>query len=153
MSHNSLTGFDQPLRVELQASRIILSVLAALYGLAAFAWLWVPLAWPGRAGLYVLLGWHFIHLYRLHVDMSAKTAVQALSWDRMRGWQIRCARDGWLQAEPCLPVFISYRLAAVRFKAGRFKTRRVIVVGDRLGSDDFRRLRVRLLQSTHGAGD
>lgn len=152
MSHNSLTGFDRPLLVELQASRISLSVLVALYALAAFAWLWVPLEWLDRVVLYSLLGAHFIYLYRLHIRMSASTAVLALSWDRERGWRIR-SRDGWSKVDLCMPAFVTYRLVALRFKVGRIKTRRVIIVYDRIAADDFRRLRVRLLQSAYGSGD
>jgi hypothetical protein len=147
MSHNWSTKFDQPLLVELQASRILLRVLAAVYALVALVWLWVPLDWPARLALFSLLGGHFVFLYRLHVKPLQRFAVRALRWDRVRGWRLLCHGGEWLPAQLLTPAFVSYRLVAVRFRVGRFSTRTVVVVADRLDENLFRRLRVRLLQS------
>jgi len=147
MSHNSLTKFDQPLLAELQASRFLLLALAAVYALAALVWLWVPLPWPARLALFGVLGGHFVFLYRLHVKPLLRRAVQALRWDAVRGWGLRCHGGEWLPAQLLTPALVSYRLVAVRFRVSRFSTRSVVVVADRLGENDFRRLRVRLLQS------
>jgi hypothetical protein len=148
MSHNSLTEFDQPLLAELQPSRTLLLVFAAVYALAAVVWLWVPLSWWGRLALFALLGGHFVFLYRLHVKPLLRCAVQALSWDAVRGWRLCCRGGEWCPAQLLTPAFVSYRLVAVRFRVGRFRTRSVVVVADRLDKNDFRRLRVRLLQSS-----
>ena len=147
MSHNSLTKFDQPLLAELQPSRLLLLALGAVYALAALVWLWVPLSWPARLALFGLLGGHFVFLYRLHVKPLQRCAVQALGWDTVRGWRLRCLGGEWLPAQLLTPALVSYRLVAVRFRVGRFSTRTVVVVADRLDENDFRRLRVRLLQS------
>ena len=150
MSHNSLRKFDQPLRVELRPSRILLLVLASLYLLAVLAWWCVPLSTLARLLLTALLAGHFFHLYRVHIAATSVVSVQALSWDRVRGWRLRGPDAVWLRADMLLPVFVSYRLAAVRFRTSRFKTRTVVLSADRLSVKDFRRLRVRLLQSAHG---
>ena len=147
MSHNSLTKFDQPLLVELKPSRWLLLTLAAVYALVALVWSWVPLSWPGRLLLLALLGAHFVFLYRLHVRPLLHCAVKALSWDAARGWRLRCHGGEWCPAQLLTPALVAYRLVAVRFRVGRFSTRSLVVVADRLGEDDFRRLRVRLLQS------
>jgi len=147
MSHNSSKKFDQPLLLELQPSPVVLLVLGVVYALTALVWLWVPLDWPGRLALFSLLGGHFVFLYRLHVKPLQRVAVQALRWDAVRGWRLRCHRGEWLPAQLLTPAFVSYRLVAVRFRVGRFSTRTVVVVADRLDEDLFRRLRVRLLQS------
>ena len=147
MSHNSLTKFDQPLLVELKPSRRLLLALAALYALTAWVWLWVPLPWPGRVALFAVLGAHFVFVYRLHVRPLLRCAVQALSWDAVRGWRLRCPGGEWCPAQLLTPAFVGYRLVAVRFRVGRFSTRTIVVVSDRLGENDFRRLRVRLIQS------
>ena len=147
MSHNSSTTFDQALLVELQPSRIVLLVLAAVYALAALVWLWVPIDWPARLTLFSLLGGHFVFLYRLHVKPLLRFAVKALSWDAVRGWQLRCHGGEWLPARLLTPAFLSYRLVAVRFRVGRISTRTVVVVADRMDENLFRRLRVRLLQT------
>ena len=142
-----MTKFDQPLLVELQASRILLLALGAVYALTVLVWLWVPLSWPGRLALFGVLGGHFVFLYRLHVKPLLRRAVQALRWDAVRGWRLRCHGGEWLPAKLLTPALVSYRLVAVRFRVGRFSTRTVVVVADRLAENDFRRLRVRLLQS------
>jgi len=147
MSHNSLTKFDQPLLAELQASRLLLLALGAIYALAALVCLWVPLSWPGRLLLFAVLGGHFVLLYRLHVKPLLRCAVQALSWDAVRGWRLHCHGGEWCPAQLLTPAFVSCRLVAVRFRVGRFSTRTVVVVADRLDENDFRRLRVRLLQT------
>ena len=153
MSQNSLNAFDQPLQVELTPSRLLLSVLLLLYTLTAAAWLWVPLDGFVRLVLYGLLCGHCGYLYLLHCRPVLRSAVRALAWNSDGGWRIRCQSDEWLPASIVMPVFVSYRLVAVRFRVGRLMTRRVILVGDRIDRDDFRRLRVRLLQSAHGHRD
>ncbi len=152
MSHNSLTGFDRPLRVELRTCRIQFAIPAALYGLAALAASRVPLAGTIYLPLLVMLFTHAVYLYRMHISLSASGAVRAISWNPLQGWSIRCG-DGWETAQLCLPVFVTYRLVALRFRTGRLHKRRVIITAGRLDEGDFRRLRVRLLQSAHGRGD
>ncbi|GMQ89613.1 MAG: hypothetical protein BMS9Abin09_1118 [Gammaproteobacteria bacterium] len=150
MSHNSLRKFDQPLSIELSPSRIFLSVLVSLYSLAILAWWCVPLSGPTQLLLTVMLMGHFIHLFRVHIAATSAASVQALSWDREKGWQLRGPDAVWQCAEMLLPVFVSHRLAAVRFRTGRFKKRTVVLFTDRLPENDFRRLRARLIQSAHG---
>ena len=153
MSRKLLRKFDQPLRVEFRPSRIFLSLLVSLYSLAVMAWWCVPLSGLPRLLLTVLLTGHFFHLYRLHIAVTSAASVQALSWERMHGWQVRGPDAKWLPAELLLPVFVSHRLAAVRFRTGRFKTRSIVLFADRFPANDFRRLRVRLLQSAYGDRD
>ncbi len=149
MSHDSLTRFDQPLLIELKPSRTLLFAFAALYALTALVWLWVPLSGTSRMALLGLLSGHFVFLYRLHVKPLRRSAVQALAWDSVRGWRLRCHGGEWLPARLLTPAFVSYRLVAVSFSVGRFSRRKVVVVADRLAENDFRRLRVRLIQSAN----
>jgi hypothetical protein len=105
------------------------------------------------AALLVPLGLHFACLHGLHVGLWLPGAVCALSWDAQRGWRLQQSRGGWLEARPLVPVFVSARLVAVRFRVADGRRRSALVVADRCGVDDFRRLRVRLLQSAHGDRD
>lgn len=146
MSHNSSRKFDRPLRVELGCSRQLLLTCLALYLPAALCCLWTPMP----ALLLVLLALHFCYVYCMHIAMCLPTAICAISWDATRGWRLRQARGDWLAVEPLLPVFVSHRLVAARFRTGRLGYRSLVVVGQRCAVDDFRRLRVRLIQSAHG---
>jgi hypothetical protein len=149
MSHNSSRKFDRPLRIELRSSPRLLRGCLALYLVAGLSCLSAPV--PGV--LLVLLVLHFCHLYCTHIRMCVPTAICALSWDAARGWRIRQARGDWIGADPVLPVFVSHRLVAVRFRTGRFAYRNLLVVGQRCAADEFRRLRVRLIQSAYGNRD
>jgi signal transduction histidine kinase len=146
MSHNSSKRFDQPLVIELAPSRQLLLACLALYLSAALLCLWARLSFA----LQVLLALHFCYVYCIHIGMCLPMAIRAVSWDAVRGWRIRQARGDWLPAEPMLPVFVSYRLVALRFRCGRLCYRSLLVMAQRCAADDFRRLRVRLIQSAHG---
>jgi len=135
--------------VELGPSRLLLQAGLALYLAAAVLCLWSPL--PGA--LAALLVLHFCFVYCLHVRRCLPFAVRAVSWDAVRGWRIRSARGQWLAVSPVPPVFVSYRLVAVRLRCGRFRRRSLLVVAGSCPVDDFRRLRVRLIQSAHGDRD
>ena len=150
MLHSSLTKFDQPLQVEPEASRLLLTVVAALYSVAAIAWWCTPLPFVVRFAASSILLLHFTHLYRVHLSVTPVSAVQTLSWNPLRGWRLRGGDGQWFDARLLLPVFVTRRLVAVRFRVGRFDTRSVVVASDCLAGDEFRRLRVRLLQSAHG---
>ena len=146
MSRISSRKFDRPLRVELRASRHLLLVSLGLYLAAALACWWAP----ASAALLAVLVVHFAYLYCSHIHPCLPTAIRALSWDAVRGWRIRQARGDWLGAEPVLPVFVTRRLVVVRFRTGRCGYRTLLVVAQRCAADDFRRLRVCLIQSSHG---
>ena len=146
MSRISSRKFDRPLRVELRASRHLLLASLGLYLAAALACWWAPVP----AALLVVPVVHFAYLYCSHVQPCLPTAICALSWDPVRGWRIRQARGDWLDAEPVQPVFVTRGLVAVRFRTGRCGYRTLLLVAQRCAADDFRRLRVRLIQSSHG---
>jgi hypothetical protein len=153
MSHNSSPEFDRPLQVELQTSRLLLGAALLLYLAALLSCVWAPLPGAWRAGLCGLLCLHFVFVYRRHIVGRAPQAVCGLAWDVQRGWRIRGPRGDWQQAGLCTPVFVSHRLAVARFRTGRRRSRSVMLVADRAGVEDFRRLRVRLIQSAHGDRD
>jgi hypothetical protein len=146
MSHDLSKKFDRPLRVELRPSGLLLLVSLAVYVPAVLLCLG-PLL-PGV--LLIPLGLHFCYVHGTHIGAWLPTAVAALSWDAGRGWRLRQTRGDWLAVEPVVPLFVSRRLVAVRFRAGRFRYRSVLVLTGRCAEDEFRRLRVRLLQSPYG---
>lgn len=149
---DSSNRFDRPLLAELGPSRQLWLLLALPHLLAAAVWLYLPLAWSLRLAAVCLLAARLLYLLQLHLSASRPSSIEALSWDQRRGWRLRDACGRWRNAELQLPVFVSRRLVAVRFRSGRGRCS-VLVPADRLPADDFRRLRVRLLQSAHGHRD
>jgi hypothetical protein len=149
MSHNSSNAFDRPLLVELAPSPVMLRAAYGAYLAAAL------LCLTGLAPtlLLVPLGAHFVWLHGVHLKTWLPGAVSAVSWDSERGWRLRFARGHWVAAKLAVPVFVSRHLTAVRFRCAGFRRRAVLVTWDRCDADDFRRLRVRLIESAHGGGD
>ncbi len=148
MSLNLWNRFDRPLRLELGDSPLLLKALVPLHLAGISAWLLVPLSSILRCSAIAVLLAGFWRLYRLHVRPGARAAVLAVYWEAASGWKIKTA-DGWRPATICMPYYVTAHLVAVRFRVGRFRRVTVIVVEDRTETDDFRRLRVRLLQCAH----
>lgn len=151
MSDASSTAFARPLRIELRASRR-LALLggvahAAAVGACLLAHLPLPLCLLGA--LLVTLHWRRFLLRQC--SGGASLALAALRWDAARGWRIRPGGGDWQPARLHLPVFVSAPLAVVRFRLRSGRRCAAVVVADRLPQDDFRRLRVRLLQTAAGS--
>ena len=153
MSPNLYNAFDRPLQIELAQSRLLSGAWLILYTLAVGSLCSLPLDWPLRLCLFGLLTAYAGFVYRLHIRLDLPYSICALAWDVRQGWQVRRRDGGWRRAELCLPVLVHYRFAALRVRFGRWRTMSVVIVGDRAGADDFRRLRVRLVQSAHGDRD
>jgi len=141
--------FDRPLHLELGDSPLLLKAFLFLHLAGIFAWVVasLPLVWRLAAVSVLLL--QFWRLHRLHVQPAAAHAVRALRWMPETGWQIKTL-VGWRQAELCHPFYVTAWLVTARFRTSRFRRVTAIVVGDRTDADNFRRLRVRLLQCARG---
>lgn len=151
MSNNSLPGFERPLQLELKPSRTLYALYSGVHLLLLFAWSRLPVSPWFYAMLAAAVTVSWICHYRYFVKPAAGGALDALAWDAVRGWRVhRCSR-GWRKAQLSTPVYVSRHLVVAVFKVGRFESCRAIVVADRLRADEFRRLRVRLLQSAHGS--
>jgi Membrane-bound toxin component of toxin-antitoxin system len=148
MSSDSLTRFDQPLRVELRFSRTLAAAAVALHGLAVLGCLLVPLQRGWQLLIITLLGGHCVRFYRSQVAATGGKAIGVIAWDKQRGWRLRAASGHWWPARLLMPVFVTVSLVVVRFRIAAVGTHSAVIVADRLGAEEFRRLRVRLLQST-----
>jgi hypothetical protein len=153
MSPTLYNAFDRALRVELGPSRLLGTVWLLLNGIAAGGLLYVSPDWRWRLGLLTLVSLYALLGYLLHVSLALPWSVRALAWDPQRGWKVRFRSGSWLNAELCTPVLVSEHLTAMRLRLPRWRYVRVLVVADRTASADFRRLRVRLLQSARGDRD
>jgi hypothetical protein len=152
MLRNLWNRFDRPLRLELGDSPLLLKVLVVLHLAGILAWVLVPVSPALRLSVVLVLLLRFWQLQRVYARPVAPHAACALYWEAKAGWQVRTVR-GWFPATPCHPYYVTTHLVAVRFRISRLRRVTVIVVGDRTDADDFRRLRVRLLQCAHECGD
>jgi len=153
MSYNSLTRFDQPLRIELGRSRLLTAAGVGIHAAGALSCLVAALHPFLRMLLLALAGAHLVYFLRRQVAATAVGAISAIAWDRQRGWRVCAVPGGWQAAQPLMPVFVSAQLVAVRFRTSNRRGCSALIVGDRLGADDFRRLRVRLLQAARSQRD
>ncbi len=147
MSNNLLTKFEQPLRVELRPSLRLAITAGLFHAIAAAAALSLSLAPVLRLCLFTGVLVHFVGFVRRQITTTSRRAVRALAWDRQRGWQVAGTAADWQPVQPVWPVFVSYPLVIARFRLSRYRSRSVVITADRLPDDEFRRLRVRLLQS------
>lgn len=150
MSQTSLTKFDQPLQIELLPSRQLSSLSLAVHLLGGLAWSLVTLPVVYKLAVLMAIGGHARYFHHLQIEAKKASSVSGITWDKMRGWRVCNPVSGWQAAELQMPVFVSARLVAVRFRVSRFRCCSAVIVGDRLAGDKFRRLRVRLLQSARG---
>jgi hypothetical protein len=150
MSQTSLTKFDQPLRIELQPSRLLARLSLLIHLLAGMAWLVVSAPFACKLALWLIIGSHACYFHRLQIAATSGSSVAGISWDRSRGWQVYNPVRGWQTANLQLPVLVNPRWLAARFRVSGFRCYSAVIVGDRLAEDKFRRLRVRLLQSARG---
>jgi len=97
--------------------------------------------------LIALITTQFGCFFRRQVTAGSRWAVSSIAWDKERGWRVASAAGDWRAVRPEIPVFVSFRLVVVRFRVSTCRRRSVVIVADRLGADDFRRLRVLLLQT------
>jgi hypothetical protein len=147
MSYDSLTRFDQPLRVELRFSWLLTSAAAVVHTLAALSCLLAPLHPAEQLLLIALLVGHFAWFLGRQVRATVGRAIAVIAWDKQRGWQLCSPSGDWLPARLVLPVFVTLRLVIVRLRVPGSGTHSAVIVPDRVGVDEFRRLRVRLLES------
>ncbi len=147
MSPTSLTKFDQPLQIELQPSRVLARLSVLIHLLAGGAWLFVSVPVAGKLTVLLLIVLHAHYFHRIQITANSASSVSAVAWDRVRGWRVHNPVNGWQKAVVQMPVYVSARLVAARFHVGGLRCCSTVIVADRLDSDKFRRLRVRLLQS------
>jgi len=145
-----LTKSEQPLQIELRPAWRLAAVAGFIHLLSAGSIVLLPAFYGLRFLLPVLLLVHFGYFIRRKVIGTTRKAVRMIAWDRQRGWRVANAAGDWQRVHPDLPVFVSYKLVVVRFRISAFRSRSAIVVAERLSDDDFRRLRVRLIQSAKG---
>ena len=150
MSQISLPKFDQPLQIELQPSRRLARLSLVAHLLGGLAWILVTLPVAYKLAALLFIAGHARYFHRLQIAADCASSVSGIAWDSTRGWRVHNPVKGWQTAALQKPVFVSHRLVAARFRVSRFRCYSAVVVDDRLTGDKFRRLRVRLLQSTRG---
>lgn len=147
-----LTPSLEPLReradrlvLELGTSPRLAAALAALHAGAAVVALTLPLGWPWRAMLLVFVGASlYLALWR-HALRRAPAAVVALALgDGTRCALRRRGGEGWEEGT-LVDCWVHARLALLAVRCpGRPFACGVVIPGDGVAAEPFRRLRVRL---------
>jgi hypothetical protein len=150
MSQISLTKFDQPLQIELEPSRQLARLSLVVHMLGGLAWLLVTFPVIYKLAALIFISGHARYFHQLQIAANSASSVSGIAWDKKRGWRVYNPAKGWQTAVLQMPVCVTPRLVAARFRVSRFRCCSAVIVGDRLAGDKFRRLRVRLLQSTRG---
>lgn len=147
MSHNSLTKFEQPLQIELQPSRRMARFSLLLHLLAVLLWFLLSLPIGYKLLALACIAGHARYFHLLQIAAVRASSVTGITWDGRRGWRVYNPVKGWQSATLHTPIFVHSRLIAARFRVARLVSCSAIVISDRLTGEEFRRLRVRLLQS------
>ncbi len=144
---DSSTKFERPLRLELDASRRLAALAGLAHLVAAGACLRAALPAPLAGWLLAAIALHYLRFLRLYAALLPGPAVDGIAWDAHHGWRLRVGGGAWQAARLRTPFFVTFPLAVVRFRLAPRKLRTAVILADRLSVDDFRRLRVRLLQT------
>lgn len=132
------------LNIRLSPSRNLFAALASIH-LGSVACLLASdlpamLAWPAAVAVLLLAA----RCIREHAAASAGRAIVHLAWDRGGRWRL-IQRDGRVvDARLDQGTYVHPLLVALALRDADGRTRRVMVVSDRIDAQDFRRLRVRL---------
>lgn len=135
------------MQIELGVSLPLALCVGLVTLLAALAAALATMAPPLRFGLPLLALAYYAYFLRNQVARRGRRAVCRLAWDALRGWRVASADGDWQAVVLRRPVFVSYRLVIARFKASAWCTRTAVIVTGCLSTEEFRRLRVRLLQA------
>lgn len=139
------TEIPSMLSIRLRPSRRLAVVLTLAHGAAGAALLLLDasIGWRVTA-LAVVAGALAATLHR-GVLLNARQAIVAVQWDADGGWDVQ-TRDGrWRQARLMPGAFVTPVLCVLRFRFDDARrARHLVVMGDSLPADEFRRLRVQL---------
>lgn len=150
MSQNLYNKFDRPLCLELGPSRILQLVIGLTHLAALLALMLAPLDIVALAVLAILVIANALYLYACYAGMRMPASIRKLGWTSAQGWYLPQLNGETLPVNLREPLFVSRYLLVARFASPRYRHHSLLVVADSLNADDFRRLRVRLLQCANG---
>lgn len=150
MSPNLYNKFDRPLCLEFRPSRILQLSIGLTHLAALVSLMLASLQSVALAALAILVIANALYLYACYTSMAMPASIRKLGWSPAQGWRLP-QRDGEsLPLSLREPLFVSRHLLVARFASHRYRHHSLLVVADSLNADDFRRLRVRLLQCANG---
>jgi len=142
-----------PLRVRPGSSRLLGTFVVAVYGLALATLYLSPLTsmQQGAMVAVVVMGciWGIAGQVLHRLPWSLREAI----WRPDGGWSLILASGNELEGRLLASTYVSPLLVVLRFRCGFLRTCSLLLLPDNLGSDDLRRLRVRLRLTGIGPSD
>lgn len=142
-----------PLKVELPPSRRMAYFLAAAHAAAVLVLAWMPLPlWSIVAASLVLAvtAWRTISRQALRRGPDAVTALEISDRETLH---VRSGDGVWHAGEVLGSSTVGAGLVVLNIRTGQRTRRHVVITGDGINRDDFRRLRVRLRWGPAPAGE
>jgi len=132
-----------PLVIRPTPSWRITGFLLATHLVAAAVAIVLPVAWPLRAGLVLLIMASLIWLLWSQVLARAPWSIREAIWDE-HGWRLSLADGRVHEARLAPATYVGVGLLILNFRIGRFGRRALVLTNDSIDPDILRRLRVRL---------
>ena len=136
-----------PLTLALGNSPRFTGLLAIGGGLAQFGFWSLPGLWAGITaaigGIYLFQQWW------LHIGRQSRRSVVAIRWVSRGQWQVQFREGQWSESMRlmpgsfCHPLLVLFRL--IDLNGRRYA---LVIPGDSVESEPFRRLRVKILQAS-----
>lgn len=139
------TQQNTPLRVELGCSRRLAWFLLLAHLMALSVVCMVQLPWWLFPGLAAAVLYSFLRSCRQHLLRSSRRSVKGIHLDSHGNWQLTLAGGEIVPVQLHSSSYIHHLLSVLNFTAGPRRSYSVIVLQDRIDSDQFRQLRAYLL--------
>lgn len=150
MSSSSKHAFKTHLSVDIGVSAVWRGLLIACYSLAGMLCLTLSLDMVFRLLLCMCSLAYGLYLALYKYGLHNRLRVVRIEYSQQQGWQLLFACGKQAGSSLRLPVYVTRYLVIARFGSGIFPDHPVVIPADAVDNDEFRHLRVRLLQSAHG---
>lgn len=150
MSSTNHRVFKTHLCVNVGISVIWQRSLIACYSLAGLFCLTLSLDMVVRLGLCLTALAYGLYLALFKHGLRNRSRVVRITYSQQQGWRLLLACGREVKTSLRLPVYVTRFLVIARFGCGKFSGCPVVIPADAVDNDEFRHLRVRLLQSAHG---
>lgn len=140
-----------PLAIRPRFSRSLAAFVLFSHLVAGAAVVLLPVAWPWRVGLGLLVLVSLVYQWTLHVRPLQPNALRELTWEADGTWTLIRVSGETVTATLLPSTFVGVGLVVLNLRCTKLRTCSMVLLWDNLDPDLLRRLRVRLRQ--HGMED